>query len=82
MGCLQQPSIVPPTLPPGVTIGQTTPPIPVNLALCCQIAAFTIPPLGAIIPIPFPPAIVTAFNGYMSALKVYFDALQVPCPLD
>lgn len=81
MPCIAPPALPAlPPLPPGVSLpvfpGLTLP----SLGLCCNIRlpAFPIPPIA--LTIAFPPAIITALNGYLDALEALYDSLNVPCP--
>lgn len=86
MPCLPTPHLPqPPSLPFPLTLGITTPPINLDVNLCCKILAISLPPIpiGITIPEPATAAIITtAIKTAIAAINAYIDALPFDCPLE
>lgn len=78
--CVKLPEPPDIVLPDPLTLGTgiATPAVGVNPALCCKFAAFTIPPV-TILP-PIPASVALPLLASLRALKAAINALQPRCP--
>lgn len=82
MACLPRPDVVFPEIPDPFSLTLSTPPIELDVTLCCRILQLSIPPQA--LPLSIPPEITQAISAALAyadaTIQAYLDLIPLECP--